>query len=123
MQRDGVRPNCFWLFGLIFWAFFGLIFCGNWALLGFLSLCFGRCGRKGVSSGAETMVALTLARSALSLTPYMSKPPGMSVLLLFFTTLGFSFGFVTPLAQDHRYNVGDHVSLFVNKVGPLNNPR
>ncbi|KAL6341781.1 hypothetical protein AAG906_038025 [Vitis piasezkii] len=68
------------------------------------------------------MVALTLARSALSLTPYMSKPPGMSVLLLFFTTLGFSFGFVTPLAQDHRYNVGDHVSLFVNKVGPLNNP-
>ncbi|XP_034688990.1 transmembrane 9 superfamily member 5-like [Vitis riparia] len=68
------------------------------------------------------MVALTLARSALSLTPYMSKPPGMSVLLLFFTTLGFSFGFVTPSAEDHRYNVGDHVSLFVNKVGPLNNP-
>ena len=124
MQRDGVRPNCFWLFGLIFFGLFlGSFFVVIGPFLGFLSLCFGRCGRKGVSSGAETMVALTLARSALSLTPYMSKPPGMSVLLLFFTTLGFSFGFVTPLAQDHRYNVGDHVSLFVNKVGPLNNPR
>lgn len=25
--------------------------------------------------------------------------------------------------NDHRYNIGDEVPLFVNKVGPLNNPR
>ena len=74
--------------------------------------------------GVEKMVALTLlARASISLSLHMCKPPGMSVLLLFFITLGFSFRFVTPSADDHRYNVGDHVPLFVNKVGPLNNPR
>lgn len=25
--------------------------------------------------------------------------------------------------EDHRYNVGDPVPLFANKVGPLRNPR
>lgn len=63
----------------------------------------------------SSTMALTAARSAVPLSLYMCKPPGMSVLFLFFATLGFSFG--------HRYNVGDHVPLFVNKVGPLNNPR
>ncbi|KAM7496924.1 hypothetical protein LguiA_021338 [Lonicera macranthoides] len=38
--------------------------------------------------------------------------------LVVFTALGFSF----PRAAASRYNVGDPVPLFVNKVGPLNNP-
>ncbi|KAL5579932.1 hypothetical protein UlMin_012374 [Ulmus minor] len=42
------------------------------------------------------------------------------VLLLF--TFAFLAPSTTASANDHRYNVGDHVPLFVNKVGPLHNP-
>ncbi|KAI8524337.1 hypothetical protein RHMOL_Rhmol13G0142700 [Rhododendron molle] len=45
----------------------------------------------------------------------------LSVLLI--ATLGFLLPSGTASPSDHHYNVGDHVPLFVNKVGPLNNPR
>ncbi|EXB38443.1 Putative phagocytic receptor 1b [Morus notabilis] len=45
------------------------------------------------------------------------------LLLVLLTTLVlFSAPSASASASDHRYNVGDHVPLFVNKVGPLNNP-
>ncbi|XP_057974782.1 transmembrane 9 superfamily member 5-like [Malania oleifera] len=51
----------------------------------------------------------------------MTETPGLRLLLgLFLTTLGFPWA--TLSSEDHRYNVGDDVPLFVNKVGPLNNP-
>ncbi|XVF19714.1 hypothetical protein REPUB_Repub11eG0134700 [Reevesia pubescens] len=43
----------------------------------------------------------------------------ISLILLLLTNLR-SISSSSP--QNHRYNVGDHVPLFVNKVGPLNNP-
>ncbi|GKU93832.1 hypothetical protein SLEP1_g7395 [Rubroshorea leprosula] len=36
--------------------------------------------------------------------------------------LSASLRSATASPDDHRYNVGDHVPLFVNRVGPLNNP-
>ncbi|KAI9195239.1 hypothetical protein LWI28_013085 [Acer negundo] len=36
--------------------------------------------------------------------------------------LGFAARLASTSPYDHRYNVGDHIPLFVNKVGPLNNP-
>ncbi|KAJ6765639.1 TRANSMEMBRANE 9 SUPERFAMILY MEMBER 5 [Salix purpurea] len=46
----------------------------------------------------------------------------MSSLLVLFFILAFSFGFSASSPSNHRYNAGDHVPLFVNKVGPLHNP-
>lgn len=46
----------------------------------------------------------------------------MSSLLVLFIILAFSFGFSASSPSNHRYNAGDHVPLFVNKVGPLHNP-
>ncbi|CAK7329110.1 unnamed protein product [Dovyalis caffra] len=46
----------------------------------------------------------------------------MSFLLVLFTALTFSFGFSASSPSNHQYNAGDHVPLFVNKVGPLDNP-
>lgn len=47
----------------------------------------------------------------------------MSLPLVLLTILTFSAPSATASASDRSYNVGDHVPLFVNKVGPLNNPR
>lgn len=47
----------------------------------------------------------------------------MSLVLVFLTILTFSAPSATSSASDHSYNVGDNVPLFVNKIGPLNNPR
>ena len=47
----------------------------------------------------------------------------MSSLLVLSIILAFSFGFSASSPSNHRYNAGDHVPLFVNKVGPLHNPR
>ncbi|KAH7561235.1 hypothetical protein ACOSQ2_016349 [Xanthoceras sorbifolium] len=44
------------------------------------------------------------------------------VLVVFLTVVGFPARLATSSPYDHRYNVGDQVPLFVNKVGPLNNP-
>ncbi|CAL9000017.1 unnamed protein product [Prunus brigantina] len=46
----------------------------------------------------------------------------MSLPLVLLTILTFSALSATASASDRSYNVGDHVPLFVNKVGPLNNP-
>ncbi|KAJ6937500.1 hypothetical protein NC652_011974 [Populus alba x Populus x berolinensis] len=46
----------------------------------------------------------------------------MSSLLVLSIILAFSFGFSASSPSNHRYNAGDHVPLFVNKVGPLHNP-
>jgi hypothetical protein len=44
------------------------------------------------------------------------------IFLSLFTALGFSVHRAAASQYDHRYDVGDHVPFFVNKVGPLNNP-
>ncbi|PON52598.1 Nonaspanin [Trema orientale] len=49
-----------------------------------------------------------------------SKALEMSLFLVMTTILIAHSASATT--KDHRYNVGDHVPLFVNKVGPLNNP-
>ncbi|KAM7272467.1 hypothetical protein ACFE04_027130 [Oxalis oulophora] len=36
--------------------------------------------------------------------------------------LRFSLGSPSPIDHRYKYNVGDHVPLYVNKVGPLHNP-
>lgn len=65
----------------------------------------------------------------LSLSPRrfssMNQPSRITILwVLLISTLGFSLpSSATASPSDHHYNVGDHVPLFVNKVGPLNNPR
>lgn len=47
----------------------------------------------------------------------------MNVLVVLLTTLVLlSAPSASASATDHRYNVGDRVPLFVNKVGPFNNP-
>ncbi|KAL7202262.1 hypothetical protein ACSBR1_033856 [Camellia fascicularis] len=52
-----------------------------------------------------------------------SQTPRILLLLVSLTSLCLSLPSSTASPQtDHRYNVGDHVPLFVNKVGPLNNP-
>lgn len=50
----------------------------------------------------------------------MSKVEALkiSLILLLLTNLRS----ISSSLDNHRYNVGDHVPLFVNKVGPLNNP-
>ncbi|KAF5751727.1 transmembrane 9 superfamily member 5 isoform X2 [Tripterygium wilfordii] len=45
----------------------------------------------------------------------------MSLLLVLFISL-LSLGSATSSPNDHLYNAGDRVPLFVNKVGPLHNP-
>lgn len=37
--------------------------------------------------------------------------------------LCFGVDGVVSDASDHRYKTGDHVPLYVNKVGPFHNPR
>lgn len=56
--------------------------------------------------------------SKLVLVPY-----SCCVWVFLLTLVGFPPPFVKSSPSDHRYNVGDEVPLFVNKVGPLNNPR
>ncbi|XP_052178171.1 transmembrane 9 superfamily member 5 [Diospyros lotus] len=50
----------------------------------------------------------------------------MTRIVLFWVLVAAALSSVPPSAaasrNDHRYNVGDRVPLFVNKVGPLNNP-
>ncbi|EEF38524.1 transporter, putative [Ricinus communis] len=45
-----------------------------------------------------------------------------SISIFLFTTVFLSLRSATSSPANHRYNVGDHVPLFVNKVGPLHNP-
>ncbi|XP_050212923.1 transmembrane 9 superfamily member 5 [Mercurialis annua] len=45
-----------------------------------------------------------------------------NLLIIFFTTLFISLRSATSSPENHRYNVGDPVPLFVNKVGALHNP-
>ncbi|XP_057479703.1 transmembrane 9 superfamily member 5-like [Actinidia eriantha] len=52
----------------------------------------------------------------------MNQTPRRIVLLVLITALGFSLPSATASETNRRYNVGDHVPLLVNKVGPLNNP-
>ncbi|KAB1227197.1 putative phagocytic receptor 1b [Morella rubra] len=52
----------------------------------------------------------------------MSKPSKIVLLSVLFVALSFADRFATASPYDHRYNVGDAVPLFANKVGPLNNP-
>ncbi|KAK8295851.1 hypothetical protein V6Z12_D05G088100 [Gossypium hirsutum] len=42
--------------------------------------------------------------------------------LIIISLLLTSLRSIASSPDNHRYNVGDHVPLFVNKVGPLNNP-
>ncbi|XP_019164119.1 PREDICTED: transmembrane 9 superfamily member 5-like isoform X2 [Ipomoea nil] len=48
----------------------------------------------------------------------MCHPVASRLLLMLLTVVVTA----TASPNDHRYNVGDEVPLFVNKVGPLNNP-
>ncbi|KAF7823233.1 transmembrane 9 superfamily member 5 [Senna tora] len=52
----------------------------------------------------------------------MAEVPEVLLLLLLCAIVTLSLPPVSASAADHRYNVGDRVPLFVNKVGPLNNP-
>ncbi|XP_059430027.1 transmembrane 9 superfamily member 5-like [Corylus avellana] len=52
----------------------------------------------------------------------MSKPWQIVVLTVLFAALSFTDSSAAASPSEHRYNVGDRVPLFVNKVGPLNNP-
>lgn len=53
----------------------------------------------------------------------MSKPWQIVVLTVLFAALSFTDSSAAASPSEHRYNVRDRVPLFVNKVGPLNNPR
>ncbi|WCJ41821.1 Transmembrane 9 superfamily member 5 [Euphorbia peplus] len=46
----------------------------------------------------------------------------MKIHLLIYTIISFSIKSATSSPADHRYNVGHTVPLFVNKIGPLQNP-
>jgi transmembrane 9 superfamily protein 1 len=52
----------------------------------------------------------------------MSKASEIIVLAVLLVALSFTVNSATANPNNHRYNVGDPVPLFVNKVGPLNNP-
>ncbi|XP_028756875.1 transmembrane 9 superfamily member 5 [Neltuma alba] len=52
----------------------------------------------------------------------MTKVPQAFHLFLLCTALALSSSLVAASPADRRYNVGDPIPLFVNKVGPLNNP-
>ncbi|KAI4334237.1 hypothetical protein L6164_018953 [Bauhinia variegata] len=52
----------------------------------------------------------------------MTKAFQAFALFLLWTALQLSAPSVAASPADHRYNVGDQVPFFVNKVGPLNNP-
>lgn len=52
----------------------------------------------------------------------MTQTPQTSLFWILFAALGFSVFQATSFSDNHRYNIGDHVPLFANKVGPLNNP-
>ncbi|KAM1116184.1 hypothetical protein TB2_006614 [Malus domestica] len=64
----------------------------------------------------------TLSESRAAAAAACSSSLQMSLLVVLLTILTFSVPSATASASDHSYNVGDHVPLFVNKVGPLNNP-
>lgn len=49
----------------------------------------------------------------------MCHPVAARLLLILLTVVVTA----TASPNDHRYNVGEEVPLYVNKVGPLNNPR
>lgn len=53
----------------------------------------------------------------------MSKLSQIKLLALLFTALSFTDHSATASLNHHRYNIGGPVPLYVNKVGPLNNPR
>ncbi|XP_015872609.2 transmembrane 9 superfamily member 5 isoform X1 [Ziziphus jujuba] len=57
---------------------------------------------------------MAMAKSSLAM--------DLILLLVLFTFLACLAPSATASAIDHRFNVGDHVPLFVNKVGPFNNP-
>ncbi|XP_021748085.1 transmembrane 9 superfamily member 1-like [Chenopodium quinoa] len=46
-----------------------------------------------------------------------------SISLLILTVVLFSFSPVFASESDHKYEAGEHVTLWVNKVGPYNNPQ
>ncbi|CAL0304017.1 unnamed protein product [Lupinus luteus] len=54
----------------------------------------------------------------------MAKAHNLVLFLILCTILQFSSSFVaaSPSPSDHRFNVGDVIPFFVNKVGPFNNP-
>ncbi|KAG8495116.1 hypothetical protein CXB51_013195 [Gossypium anomalum] len=52
----------------------------------------------------------------------MSKMEALKLILIIISLLLTNLRSIASSPDNHRYNVGDHVPLFVNKVGPLNNP-
>ncbi|KAK5830506.1 Putative phagocytic receptor 1b [Gossypium arboreum] len=52
----------------------------------------------------------------------MSKMEALKLSLIIISLLLTNLRSIASSPHNHRYNVGDHVPLFVNKVGPLNNP-
>lgn len=69
---------------------------------------FDRIGRRDRSRTME------MGRSAMDLAAVVA----VATLLLCFGVVG-----VRSDASNHRYKTGDHVPLYVNKVGPFHNPR
>ncbi|KAJ7947991.1 Transmembrane 9 superfamily member [Quillaja saponaria] len=67
--------------------------------------------------GPTSEISLPLSPALASMTSFLEVR-----LFLVFLTLALSTRLSTASPADHRYNVGDQVPLFVNKVGPLNNP-
>ncbi|KAF5470963.1 hypothetical protein F2P56_011445 [Juglans regia] len=52
----------------------------------------------------------------------MSKLSQIKLLVILFAALSFTDRSATASPNHHQYNIGDLVPLYVNKVGPLNNP-
>ncbi|KAG4198369.1 hypothetical protein ERO13_A05G081200v2 [Gossypium hirsutum] len=52
----------------------------------------------------------------------MSKMEALKLSLIIISLLLTNLRSIASSPHNHGYNVGDHVPLFVNKVGPLNNP-
>lgn len=52
----------------------------------------------------------------------MTESLRLRLSLVHLVTLGFILWSAASSSDDHRYNVGDRVPLFANKVGPLSNP-
>ncbi|KAH1067015.1 hypothetical protein J1N35_032002 [Gossypium stocksii] len=52
----------------------------------------------------------------------MSKMEAPKLSLIIISLLLTNLRSIVSSPDNHRYNVGDHVPFFVNKVGPLNNP-
>ncbi|KAG7947551.1 hypothetical protein I3843_14G100900 [Carya illinoinensis] len=68
-------------------------------------------------------IIMSFHSKAISLSSIsMSKLSQIKLLVILFTALSFTDRSATASPNHHRYNIGDLVPLYVNKVGPLNNP-